>query len=311
MKKIIKFIYINSFKSLINFYNLKSRHPIVAIVLYHRISNKRNYNNLGTITNIKIFENQIKFLKKNFEIISFKELDYQFNKNKISNKKQIIISFDDGYLDNYHNAFPIINSLSIKASLFIPVHYISKDEILWDCRLSNIFELNKEKIKKIILNKKTQFNLWYFINYFKKLSLDEINKRISFLKDEFKLVENNDINDFCLKWSHVEEMNKYGMEIGSHGMTHISLSNRDEDVLNKEILESKNIISSRLGDCSVFSYPFGSSNDFDQTSNDFIFNCDYSKILLNTQKINKINLNQKIFSRKAIDSYYDIKKIFS
>ena len=57
--------------------------------------------------NIEIFENQIKYLANNFNIIDPFEL-MDIEKLKSTKEKKVLITFDDGYMDNLENALPIL-----------------------------------------------------------------------------------------------------------------------------------------------------------------------------------------------------------
>ena len=78
----------------------------IPVLVYHSINN--NKSNLSLTIND--FEKQIKFLNKSgFETISFDKID----KDK---KKQIIITFDDGYKDTCQFALPILKKYNFKAT---------------------------------------------------------------------------------------------------------------------------------------------------------------------------------------------------
>ena len=80
----------------------------IPILLYHSISDDNSMMSLK----LNIFENQIKYLKKNgYTSINFDEIDQ-------SKKKQIIITFDDGYKDVFVNALPILKKYEFKATCF-------------------------------------------------------------------------------------------------------------------------------------------------------------------------------------------------
>jgi peptidoglycan/xylan/chitin deacetylase (PgdA/CDA1 family) len=76
------------------------------------------------------FEKQVRFLKRNFRLLSAEEL-MDFNvpdgyKNK--GQKACLITFDDGYEDNYSNALPILRKYSCPAIFFISSGLIGNDQ---------------------------------------------------------------------------------------------------------------------------------------------------------------------------------------
>ena len=93
----------------------------IPILLYHSISNDNSEMSL----NVNFFERQIKYLKNNgYTSINFDEIDQ-------SVKKQIIITFDDGYKDVLVNALPILKKYDFKATCFFVTNLIGQDNI-WD-----------------------------------------------------------------------------------------------------------------------------------------------------------------------------------
>ena len=81
-----------------------------------------------------------------------------------------------------------------------------------------------------------------------------------------------------LNWREVQEMAKYGMEIGSHGLTHKSIGYLEIDSARREIFESKEMledaISSRI---RCFAYPFGSAiyNDYNAHTTNILRDAGY------------------------------------
>ena len=74
------------------------------------IKNDKNVKYFNYLDKDKFYK-QIKYLKKNYEIID------PLNKEKYlkkKNKKLCWLTFDDGYIDHYHNVLPILNKFNLK-----------------------------------------------------------------------------------------------------------------------------------------------------------------------------------------------------
>ena len=116
--------------------------PKIPILLYHSISNDLEDNNL----NLSDFEDQISFLHKNkFSSVHFNEINPML-------KKQIVITFDDGYKDIIINVLPILKKYNFKAICFIVSNYLGKYND-WDLKNSNYK-------KKELMNKNSFFKLF-------------------------------------------------------------------------------------------------------------------------------------------------------
>lgn len=114
-----------------------------VILEYHSISNFPT-NNEVNIDHVPIskFEKQMRFLNKsNYKVINFEQL---INLKKPKGK-YVLITLDDGYMDNYINAYPIIKKYNIKAMISPAISQIG------DKKLFNWLKLNDTKISDYIL----------------------------------------------------------------------------------------------------------------------------------------------------------------
>lgn len=92
---------------------------------YHCIDNSV-FGSPDLFVPVSRFESQLKYLKDaGYNSINFSDLDNLANINK-----PIIISIDDGYEDNYKNAYPLLKKYKFKATIFLVAGYIGKPSIL-------------------------------------------------------------------------------------------------------------------------------------------------------------------------------------
>jgi peptidoglycan/xylan/chitin deacetylase (PgdA/CDA1 family) len=93
----------------------------IPILMYHSISRKRD-NSLFVPP--KVFEKQMEHLKKaGYHTLSFKDLKNWKTGDDIPDKP-LLITFDDGYLDNFTIAYPILKKFQMKATIFVPSDFI-------------------------------------------------------------------------------------------------------------------------------------------------------------------------------------------
>ena len=94
--------------------------PSIPIIYYHSVGPvnpgwKRNFLTLE----LPFFEDQLKYFKNNFNLISLKAF-YNIRAGlQNSPKKPLVITIDDGYLDNWIWAFPMLKKYDIPATLFV------------------------------------------------------------------------------------------------------------------------------------------------------------------------------------------------
>lgn len=95
----------------------------IPILMYHRIINNDENKGVHTIYyDLNRFEEQLKYLKKNnYTTITFKEL-FSLNSSERKKGKYIILTFDDGYVDNYELLYPLLKKYDMKAVIYMVSH---------------------------------------------------------------------------------------------------------------------------------------------------------------------------------------------
>ncbi len=93
---------------------------VVPILTYHHVGIPSDTKFILNTVSTKSFERQMKFLKKwGYEVISFEDLVEGIKKGYLFSRNTVVIQFDDGYEDNYLNAFPILKKYEIPAMVFL------------------------------------------------------------------------------------------------------------------------------------------------------------------------------------------------
>lgn len=128
----------------------------VVVLLYHRVNhlNRDLFNINVTPDN---FERHIRILKNHYNVITFNDL----KRNDIK-EPSVIITFDDGYYDNYKYAFPILKKYQVPATIFITSGGVDTGKEFWWDRLETVLFENKnlrESIELDILNQRHIFDV--------------------------------------------------------------------------------------------------------------------------------------------------------
>jgi peptidoglycan/xylan/chitin deacetylase (PgdA/CDA1 family) len=127
MNKLRGLFYILYF-SLINF--LVNRRGI-WILMYHRINDTLTPSDL--VISTKEFRKQMWYLRKYCNVISLQDVyDIYVGKKEMkrSRRPQVVITIDDGYRDNYQNAYPILSKFGLPATIFLVTGFIGTDKKL-------------------------------------------------------------------------------------------------------------------------------------------------------------------------------------
>lgn len=94
----------------------------VPVLMYHKVSPDPADGGLGLRVPVSTFQAQMEFLKaRGYQSISLSRLFDFFEKGRALPKKPVVITFDDGYRDNYRYAFPVLRKLGFTATIFLVV----------------------------------------------------------------------------------------------------------------------------------------------------------------------------------------------
>lgn len=109
-----------------NEYLIKASNEGVPVLMYHSIDN-------GTFNPWKMpketFDEQMKFIKDNhYTTLTLDELYGFLEDGKPIPKKSVVVTLDDGYRDNYTNAYPILKKYRIKATIFVIANTVNKSK---------------------------------------------------------------------------------------------------------------------------------------------------------------------------------------
>ncbi len=81
----------------------------------------------------EIFEEQLRGLKtKGWKTLDAKEFLYLMENPEKPRKKCLLITFDDGFVDNYIYAYPVLKKYKMKALLFVATEFITDLELKRD-----------------------------------------------------------------------------------------------------------------------------------------------------------------------------------
>lgn len=129
----------------------------VIILMYHRIAEPpMNVRIRGLYVTPRQFDCQIGWLKKKrADFLTFGQLTGEERRPRSSHHRfKVIITFDDGHLDNYTHAFPILQHHNVPAVIYPVVDDLGKKDVIWpesvDPHPVNL--LNPRQIKEMAQN---------------------------------------------------------------------------------------------------------------------------------------------------------------
>lgn len=258
----------------------------IIVMMYHRVG-PMNDKWIFHPVHQKIFEEQLKYLiSNNFEMISLNNLSEMILKGSIP-KKAAVITFDDGYKDNYEFAFPILKKYGAPATIFLSTGPIDQKKLFWNDEVSYVLshaDMESIDIRDIgtyqISSNEDKAGACFSV--VEKLKKMENSKKESAIEN---LINSTGVNipdklgkQNILSWNEIKKMDKNGIDFGGHTVNHPILTNIPIDEAKWEIRESKNRIEEVLGyPVTTFSYPNGDfNNDISSLVKNSGFNCSVS-----------------------------------
>lgn len=222
------------------------------------------------------FSWQMDWLGRNTSPVSFQDvLDALDGRHRLP-PRPAIVTFDDGFDDNYTQAFPVLKRTGIPATIFIASGYIGGGEIFWYDFIAHViyhapageFEITGlglslflddtiasrrraaetvlEALKRIPDARRCEIVQSLRNTWVGRLPADE--RRLS----------------RPMSWDQVREMSRAGIEFGSHSVSHPILANLDDASLTRELVDSKVVIERETGKpVQVLAYPVGQDFAYD------------------------------------------------
>ena len=263
----------------------KTRKSFVLCLMYHSVDNEKGKGGIF----VNEFEEHIKWIKdkKTFKMEELKNLNYTLPKNSI------LITFDDGYKNNYTLAFPILKKYNMKATIFLNTKFIGKDEFYlnWD-EIKEMYESglvdfqlhthsHQLTIKDIsVLDfydeesspyfKRESYNLFFEGNYDEKKDKEKLYGLPVFkLRSKISIAGYKPKKDFLKKYQNIKQLQKFNKNEKKDFLNKLFKEKQNEffdkvseeqfrKTVEFEILENKKIIEKNLGktpDC--LAYPWG------------------------------------------------------
>jgi peptidoglycan/xylan/chitin deacetylase (PgdA/CDA1 family) len=250
---------------------LKRKHigSQVVIATYHRISLERDDWSRTTLSP-QAFETQIRYFRENFQILSLDQLLSHLLGDKSLPRRVCVITFDDGYRDNYVYALPILRKYAVPATFFLTTGHIGINKPFWWDEVGYLVHhavpthLELEELGSYPMESASDRRRANLVITGKLNDLPEERKNtlIERLADISRVNIPADMGkQLILSWEEVEEMSQKGAQFGAHSMTHATLTNLPLEQAKWEIRQSKEGIEERLGrKVSFFSYPDGRFN---------------------------------------------------
>jgi peptidoglycan/xylan/chitin deacetylase (PgdA/CDA1 family) len=247
-----------------------------SIVTFHRVLpevERQAYPFPGLAVTPEEFDSFLTYFTEYFDCGSLATQHDRYLNGEIPPRPLLALTFDDAQHDNYSNARPLLARHQVKASFFVPVEAVERQEFLWHDRLGfailallNQVSGGREKLRRILDSagfpaSSSSGLVGNIVEASKSLPL---KTRLSLVE---KLVDASctaQVPEFArlMTFNEIAELASDGHEIGSHSMTHCLMPECDDHALVYELAESRRVLQARVGQSiESFCYPNGNSDN--------------------------------------------------
>lgn len=256
-----------------------------VILMYHRVLTHQEMQSSGSHPSIMVeretFAKQMAFVKRRFNVLSLEEFTRRMERKIPFDNSSCLITFDDGWKDNFTHALPTLKIHKLPAVVFLPVNFIGERRHFWHEALVHLFVLavktsradpaRAERLREIVArtgcgeifdlpDEALHSKIIDVISKYRKGLLPSVvDAALSRLSSELQVVD-GDLNgtDRFLDWEQVDRMAQEGIEFGGHGAEHRLLSHLSMDEAREDIQRSRDVIDRRIKVTTpTFSYPRG------------------------------------------------------
>lgn len=218
------------------------------------------------------FQTQMEFVRRHFQVVSFADLHRCALEDKPWPDRALIVTFDDGYADNYSHAFPILKEKDLPATVFLATSFMESGRLFWWDLVAYCFK--QTALEAVQLPEIASESLLLSDAMPRRQSINRVllwtKRAADATKNEFlqRLPQILEVeipanlgHGMHLSWPQVREMAQHGIEFGAHSISHPILTNVEHEQLKLEIRGSKRAVEEHLGgEALTFCYPAGQFN---------------------------------------------------
>jgi peptidoglycan/xylan/chitin deacetylase (PgdA/CDA1 family)/CelD/BcsL family acetyltransferase involved in cellulose biosynthesis len=247
----------------------RRRQMSARILYYHRVNDDRDPFFPAITT--ELFEQEMRYIAHHYNVVPLSELLKHLEDG--SGKPVMAITFDDGYQDNYHNAFPILERYGLAATIFLTTGSMDSGEPLWFERLAGAVKKTTREYIDLEIDIPRRFRLTSqterlnsnggIFALLRGLTEEERGVWLARVLKELDTPDVGDRRGKMLTWNQVREMRARHIEFGGHTVTHPFLSKMTRGQMAWEVSECKRRIEEEIQlPADHFAYPNGRDEDF-------------------------------------------------
>ena len=292
------------------------------ILLYHGVTKERGegvFNYRQKFIDTDAFRAQLVWMKKAFEVLPLAEFLTRQATGTLS-AGALAITFDDGYANNYTNAFPALKELGVPATFFITTDFIEGvplpvDRIEYAVGVTRCGELtlpwaDSGKRTFVLATREERIAADLAIRTHMK-TLESHGAFLGALEEcaGVHLAQVLAQSSYRpMTWEHMQEMEASGMTFAPHTRSHPILSHLPVEYAREEILASREALRANLTHplLDTFAYPNGGASDYTDETIALLKELGFAAALTTEQRTVRRHNNPHRLPRFTMDGASDI-----
>jgi peptidoglycan/xylan/chitin deacetylase (PgdA/CDA1 family) len=257
-----------------------------VVLMYHRVLTPEacasTWSHPRIIVTRATFDRHLELLGRLFKLVTLEEYIRRVEANEPFDRPSCLITFDDGWLDTYTEAWPLLRKHDAPAVVFLPSDYIGTGLVFWQERTASSLsairaraEADKtfaDRARRVLSPhglaaaldvpaSDARDAIADLVRTHKTGSRTEIDAMAQAIADLAGPRSQDDGIDRFMDWNHVAEMARDGIAFGGHGARHFLLTSLTGAEATEDVQECWRALSARLpADRLTFSYPNGNWN---------------------------------------------------
>ena len=251
-----------------------------AVLMYHRVlpPGSDSCSAAAIVVSPESFNRQLAAIRRWLRPMSADDLACCLERGSAVPSGSVVVTFDDGWQDNWQHALPILQHHRIPALVFLASGYIGTSDCFWQERLvralrSACSTLVTRQLAQSVAEshglpsctKADRATLGRYVASLKSISPARVLAYTRSLEHEIGAHFPDAINlgeDRFLSWEQAHDMAKSGyVHFGSHGRSHVPFTALTPSALDSELQSSKQAIGSAVGQAvDTIAYPNGDWN---------------------------------------------------
>ncbi len=222
----------------------------------------------------EMFERQMRYVAKHFSVIALPDLHEHVTTGRPLPERPALITFDDGYRDNYDAAFPVLRSMGLPAVIFLITGAIGTDRVMWWDELSYLLartglpraELPLVGARELDGERARAAARTVLLRRLKEVPDEQRGAAMTELRDALDVAPPHPSPPLFMGWDEVEDLVAHGVECQPHTVDHPLMIRVDSERARSEVACSAAEVAERTGHpARAFAYPNG---DYDASTLD-------------------------------------------